>query len=149
LKQKTSTINALIIATGVLIIIFLCLQGYHSRTKLMDSGHSHSETSVSQNKGNQIPAEDIESTIDIALENIKKGKETGDMGLVMNEGILKLRAVNESSPDNLRAIYHLGMLSIESGQLEKAKKRFEKLVSLQPENEEYLKILNQIRSQTE
>jgi len=149
LKQKTSTINALIIATGVLIIIFLCLQGYHSRTKLMYSGHSHSETSVSQNKGNQIPAEDIESTIDIALENIKKGKETGDMGLVMNEGILKLRAVNESSPDNLRAIYHLGMLSIESGQLEKAKKRFEKLVSLQPENEEYLKILNQIRSQTE
>jgi len=115
----------------------------------MDSGHSHSETSVSQNKGNQIPAEDIESTIDIALENIKKGKETGDMGLVMNEGILKLRAVNESSPYNLRAIYHLGMLSIESGQLEKAKKRFEKLVSLQPENEEYLKILNQIRSQTE
>ena len=47
----------------------------------------------------------------------------------------------------MRAIYYLGLFSLESGQLEKAEKRFEKLVSLQPQNEEYVNTLQEIRNQ--
>ncbi len=49
---------------------------------------------------------------------------------------LLLRVVREDST-NVLANYTLGMLAIESGQLDKALNRFEKLISLQPSNAEY------------
>jgi tetratricopeptide (TPR) repeat protein len=88
----------------------------------------------------------FDEEIDLALENIEKGKLTGDMSLVMNEGIMKLLGVTRNDSNNLRAIYYLGLFSLESGQLEKAEKRFEKLVSLQPQNEEYSNTLQEIRN---
>ena len=47
--------------------------------------------------------------------------------------------------NNIAAIYQLGIMSIESGQTEKAVKRFEKLLLLQPENQEYKKILADLK----
>lgn len=49
---------------------------------------------------------------------------------------LLLQVVREDST-NILAQYTLGMLAIESGQLDKALNRFEKLISLQPSNAEY------------
>lgn len=49
---------------------------------------------------------------------------------------LLLQVVREDSA-NVLANYTLGMLAIESGQLDKALNRFEKLISLQPSNAEY------------
>lgn len=49
---------------------------------------------------------------------------------------LLLQVVREDST-NILANYTLGMLAIESGQLDKALNRFEKLISLQPSNAEY------------
>jgi len=67
------------------------------------------------------------------------------MSLVMNQGIMKLRAVIDRDSNNIAAIYQLGIMSIESGQTEKAVKRFEKLLLLQPENQEYKKILADLK----
>jgi predicted Zn-dependent protease len=39
----------------------------------------------------------------------------------------------------------LALLSLESGQLEKAEKRFEKLILLHPENQEYKTMLSDLR----
>ena len=64
----------------------------------------------------------IDEEIDLALKNIEKGKSSGDMSLVMNEGIMKLLAVTRKDSNNVRAIYYLGLFSLESGQLEKAEK---------------------------
>lgn len=49
---------------------------------------------------------------------------------------LLLQVVREDTA-NILANYTLGMLAIESGQLDKALNRFEKLISLQPSNAEY------------
>lgn len=49
---------------------------------------------------------------------------------------LLLQVVRQDST-NILAHYTLGMLAIESGQLDKALNRFEKLISLQPSNAEY------------
>ncbi|MCG8311476.1 MAG: tetratricopeptide repeat protein [Cytophagales bacterium] len=51
-------------------------------------------------------------------------------------GILMLREILEQDPENQLAIYNLGMLSITSGQLEKAIGHFKRLSSLAPENPE-------------
>jgi tetratricopeptide (TPR) repeat protein len=109
----------------------------------------HSNSKVDSSSSEIITDIDlsIDEEIDLALENIEKGKSNGDMALVMNEGIMKLLTVTRKDSNNVRAIYYLGLFSLESGQLEKAEKRFEKLVSLQPQNEEYVNTLQEIRNQ--
>ena len=92
------------------------------------------------------PGVDLDSVVTAAVNSIEKGKSEGDMNLVMNEGIMKLRAVLEQDPDNETATLQMGLLSLESGQIEKAAKRFEKLVLLQPENQEYARQLEEIRN---
>ena len=56
-------------------------------------------------------------------------------------GVGKLKKVIELDENNENALFQLGILSIKSGQIEKAIERFEKLVSLQPKNKEYHKKL--------
>jgi cytochrome c-type biogenesis protein CcmH/NrfG len=50
------------------------------------------------------------------------------------QGIQMLREVLESDEKNQTAIYNLGLLSMQSGQYDRAVERFEKLVQLDPEN---------------
>jgi len=50
------------------------------------------------------------------------------------QGIQMLREVLESDENNQTAIYNLGLLSMQSGQYDRAVERFEKLVQLDPEN---------------
>ena len=53
------------------------------------------------------------------------------------EGIFILREVLAADSNHVATIETLGQMSIRSGQFEKAKKRYQKLLSLQPENEAY------------
>ncbi|MFT5724838.1 MAG: tetratricopeptide (TPR) repeat protein [Bacteroidia bacterium] len=53
------------------------------------------------------------------------------------EGIFILREILEKDSNHVATIETFGEMSIRSGQLDKAKKRYQKLLSLQPENEEY------------
>lgn len=56
-------------------------------------------------------------------------------------GVQKLLKITKLDPNNEPALYQLGILAIKSGQTDKAIERFEKLVSLQPQNKEYHKNL--------
>ena len=56
-------------------------------------------------------------------------------------GVGRLKKVIELDKNNENALFQLGILSIKSGQTEKAIERFEKLVSLHPQNKEYHKNL--------
>ena len=57
------------------------------------------------------------------------------------QAVQQLRTVLEIDSNHLEAIYWLGEMAIQSGQLEKARERFKKLVSLQPQNQDFLKRL--------
>lgn len=50
------------------------------------------------------------------------------------KGVSLLKEVVDQNPRNRKALFYLGMLSIRSGQYEKAKSRFNKLVEIQPQN---------------
>jgi tetratricopeptide (TPR) repeat protein len=149
LKKNLSVSNALVIVLGILLIIILVISGYKTKFKEVVISDPHSNSKVDSSSSEIITDIDlsIDEEIDLALENIEKGKSNGDMALVMNEGIMKLLTVTRIDSNNVRAIYYLGLFSLESGQLEKAEKRFEKLVSLQPQNEEYVNTLQEIRNQ--
>lgn len=52
------------------------------------------------------------------------------------QGIFMIRSVLEKDPENLLALKQLGILSIRSGQMAKARERFEKLVAIDPQDYE-------------
>jgi tetratricopeptide (TPR) repeat protein len=60
------------------------------------------------------------------------------------EGIFILREILAVDSNHIPTIETLGEMSIRSGQFDKAKKRYQKLLSLQPENEAYRSQLQQI-----
>ncbi len=60
------------------------------------------------------------------------------------QGIQLLLGIVREQPDNIPANLMLGQLSIRSGQMDKAKERFEKVLSLEPENTEALYFLAEV-----
>lgn len=140
---------------GVALTIVLTQIGCQKSTKTVENQspieEHHSEESHTQKPPMQMQAEtlpedaDLEKVVDLAVMNIEKGRETGDFNLMMVEGVMKLKAVLQRDSNNVRALHNLAMMSVESGQFEKAEKRFEKLILLQPENQEYQKLLADIR----
>ena len=149
MKNNLSVSNTLIIVLGILLTIILAISGFKTSVKevVVSDHHGNSKVDLSSTEMTSDTDVGIDEEIDLALKNIEKGKSSGDMSLVMNEGIMKLLAVTRKDSNNVRAIYYLGLFSLESGQLEKAEKRFEKLVSLQPQNKEYENTLKEIRNQ--
>ncbi len=65
-----------------------------------------------------------------------------DQDVMKGVGILKDVVAKDSN--NIQAIFTLGMLSIQSGQFEKAEERFVKLTTLQPFNPEYYFYLGEV-----
>jgi tetratricopeptide (TPR) repeat protein len=148
LKNNLSSSNIAIIVLGVLLAVGLFFSAYKTNTKNAEQhSNHHGEAKTSESHDDDNVPTNLDEDVDLALANIEKGKSSGDMSLVMNEGIMKLLAVTKKDSNNVRAIYYLGLFSLESGQLQKAEKRFEKLISLQPQNEEYRNTLQEIRNQ--
>ena len=50
------------------------------------------------------------------------------------QGIMMLRGILEEYPENTTAIFNLGLLSMQSGQFDKAVGRFEKLMTIDGSN---------------
>ena len=148
MKNNLSSSNIAIIVLGVLLAVGLFFSAYKTNIKNAEQhSNHHGEAKTSESHDDDNVPTNLDEDVDLALANIEKGKSSGDMSLVMNEGIMKLLAVTKKDSNNIRAIYYLGFFSLESGQLQKAEKRFEKLISLQPQNEEYRNTLQEIRNQ--
>ena len=71
--------------------------------------------------------ENLNAKVDLALAYIE-GRQ------VPMKGVRLLKDVIKKEPDNRKALYYLGALSMQSGQFDKALERFQKLVRIQPEN---------------
>lgn len=88
------------------------------------------DTSVSV--GAETPASSAEK-IDEAIAKVNSENPM--------EGIFMLKEILEKEPNNVKAIYAMGMLSVRSQQYEKAVARFKKLLELEPNRAEAHKIL--------
>ncbi|HEY9177998.1 MAG TPA: tetratricopeptide repeat protein [Flavipsychrobacter sp.] len=60
------------------------------------------------------------------------------------QGIQLLLGITREQPDHIQANLMLGQLSIRSGQMDKAQERFEKVLSIEPENTEALYFLAEV-----
>ena len=121
MKNNLSSSNIAIIVLGVLLAVGLFFSAYKTNTKNAEQhSNHHGEAKTSESHDDDNVPTNLDEDVDLALANIEKGKSSGDMSLVMNEGIMKLLAVTKKDSNNIRAIYYLGFFSLESGQLQKA-----------------------------
>ena len=72
-----------------------------------------------------LAPENLDHQINLSLLMVENPGEGGPM-----QGILKLRKIAEDHPEHIGAQYQLGMLSMRTNQWEKAKKRFETIITL-------------------
>ena len=75
------------------------------------------------------------STADIGTDpvDIAVAKVNGEKPM---EGILELRTLAEETPPNLDAVMWLGRFSVQSGQLDKARERFDQVIDAEPDRVE-------------
>ena len=75
------------------------------------------------------------STADIGTDpvDIAVAKVNGEKPM---EGILELRTLAEETPPNLDAVMWLGRFSVQSGQLDKARERFDQVIEAEPDRVE-------------
>ena len=94
---------------------------------LMPRTPGSSEPAVPMEEG--VALEDIGSNpVDLAV-----AKVSGENPM---EGILELRQLAESTPPNLDAVMWLGRFSVQSGQLDKARERFNQVIDATPDRVE-------------
>lgn len=79
----------------------------------------------------------LETETENKMALLYKGLALADRRETMMNAVPLLLQVVRSDSNNILANYTLGMLSLESGQLDKSLARFEKLIYLQPSNAEY------------
>ena len=119
-----------------------------SQTEQVVAPHDHDDVGGwSFGEDIEFPESEYDSEIDAALEAFNKSQQATGKPMGMPQGIMELLAVSRKDTNNIRANYYLALFAIESGQLEKAEKRFEKLILLQPEIQEYEKRLADVRKQ--
>lgn len=157
MNKNKALVNTFLIVLGVLLVVSLTWAGYNSSSKVVvsskekphDFQESQTERPMMVSDSELAADANLEEVVDLAVKNMQKGKESGDMNLAMNEGVMKLLAVVKRDSNHLNALKYLGLFALESGQFEKAEKRFKKLLLLQPENQEYKNKLQEIREELE
>ncbi|MGB1031648.1 MAG: tetratricopeptide repeat protein [Flavobacteriales bacterium] len=76
---------------------------------------------------NATPVGEVDIEIEKAVQQIQMGSNP-------MEGILALRAISEENPENVDAQLWLGVFSMQSGQMDKAKDRFTRVLTLEENN---------------
>jgi outer membrane protein len=85
----------------------------------------------------EINPENIDAKADLAVCYVEGTKD-------VMKGVGMLREILELNPEHQKSLFYLGVLSMQSGQYEKARERFEQLVVLQPGNPFHYYYLGQI-----
>lgn len=93
----------------------------------------------SQSATDSVQLTDPDAMVDEALEELQDGT-TPPM-----QAILKIRKVAEDYPDNLKAQFTLGVLSLQTGQYERATERFAKVLALDSSRGEYWRLMAEAR----
>lgn len=85
----------------------------------------------------------VRHKVNLALTFVERPPQNNPM-----KGILMLVDLNKKNPDNTMVLFHLGRLSIQTGQYAKAVERLERVVALEPENKEAGCLLAQALEET-
>jgi len=141
------------ISLAVILVVVLSIRGWQgdSGTVSQDTS-SEAHTSAEENEHDHDHDHDVaDSSSHSELD--KKAMEAAEMvrsaesAADVMQAVQLLRSNLNTDSNHVGSIELLAELSIQSGQLEKAYQRYEKLVSLQPENQGYQERLKELCKQ--
>ncbi|CAI8281531.1 MAG: Uncharacterised protein [Bacteroidetes bacterium MED-G17] len=133
---KNRKVQLGLVACFLLVLGILSFKSFNNNSKLVDSSDDKKEIKLA-------PFLDIleENDYKSAEKTVKNVLNGGN--LMSGVDVLKNQVLS-SNPNNEIALYYLGIWSIQSGQLVKAKEKFEKLVFLHPQKKVYQQKLLEI-----
>ena len=116
--------------SGLQIIIILSVVAIGAALFFARTTPNEKEVAAKQNVKKDVKSQssssgsesDLNAQIDSALVKVRSEAPMA--------GIMKLREIAENNPENIRVQMELGALSIQTGQLEKAVSRFERVIEL-------------------
>ncbi len=117
---------AILVLAGIIIIATLMLMPTSPALEgaaNIGADHEH-ETGEATLSGASI----ADSLVDLALEKLESGE------LPPMQAVLSIRDVSERFPENIKANFTLGVMSMQTGQYSKATERFEKVLSQDDQN---------------
>lgn len=113
MRNKVGPLIAIAVAVGLVVVLSLS-----PRTAIAPDEDVELTTEETHDH------EDIDAAIQAAVEKINSGAPM--------EGIMAIRDLAESHPNDPRPQFYLGMFSIQSVQFDKAVSRFQKVIELDP-----------------
>jgi len=150
-KQHTLLIAILL---AVILVVVLSIKGWQGDsgtvsqdsseeevvTNDLDNGHDHEHEHEMSHSSftNELDQKAME-----AAEMVRNAASAADV----MQAVTLLRGNLSIDSNHIGSLELMAELSIQSGQLEKAHQRYEKLVSLQPENQGYKERLNELCKQ--
>jgi hypothetical protein len=128
---KSKLFLVALLAIGGAVFIFLAQDSWQTK-----KGQVEKKENVSVSDKDSLDA--LVEKARFILNNYEKE------GIPPMQGVSILTGIIQEHPDHIPTLEALGEFSVMSGQLKKAQDRYKKLLSLQPENEGYRKILEEI-----
>ncbi len=120
---------AILTLAGILIVAALMFMPRSPQTEEVTSEHNHGEAE------HETAASTLENTysladslVDDALEKMQSG------ALPPMQAVLSIRDISERFPENVKANFTLGLMSMQTSQFEKALDRFNKVLAQDPNN---------------
>ena len=139
--MSKNTLFLIAVFIGAAVLGYTLSNSGCNRSTSSEDTKEQSETDIPEHDHEAAPSEET-SDVNQLLKEAYEAVYT--KGVIM-EGVTKYKRVLELDSNNIEATYQLGLLSIQSNQLEKAEIRFKKLILLQPENQEYKNLYDDIQ----
>lgn len=90
-------------------------------TEAKEPEHDHENHQHSSENGN---------TVDNEVDDILQKMQSGELAPM--QGVMQIRDIADEHPESIKAQYTLGLMSMNTGQFDKALGRFEKVLELDP-----------------
>ncbi|MCB9246069.1 MAG: hypothetical protein H6606_06520 [Flavobacteriales bacterium] len=136
--MRTTLLVAILAGVAV---FFLSRAGWNRSTADVESvEQTESENSPEEGGHSGHDHSDLDERARLAGEKVANAQNSEDI----MSGVMELREILKLDSNHVASIELLAELSVTSGQLDKAIERYEKLLSLQPENQEYRERLKAI-----
>ena len=123
----------LLILVGLALLAFLYFLPVTPSGSTQATADEETATTPAQDSEELSPDEKV----DEALRKLQSGE------LPPMQAILQIRSVADEYPENVKANFTLGVMSIQTGQFDKAVGRFEKVLELEPQNTDAHRFLAQ------
>jgi Flp pilus assembly protein TadD len=136
----------ILVVLGVVLTLALFFSPVKSKPAETALANTAQETEEDHSDHNHSPKENDQvdpsaSAVDAQIDSLLMKMRNQELPPM--QAVLAIRDIAEKHPKNLKANFTLGLMSIQTGQFEKAVERFKTVVEVDPQNSEAYRLMAQ------